>query len=265
MIRVKAKTEELLYLVLWACETLSRPTWRNLTETFEGWAYRSGLLRQLQRLEKQQLLERPAGDPRDRLHRLTEAGRLQALGGRDPEASWKRHWDGRWRLVLFDVPEARSSARNKLRRYLQSRGFGYLQNSVWITPDPVSEERALLAGQTVDVESLILLEARPCAGESDTEIVAGAWDFVEINEHYAKHREVLARRPRRRLETEATAKAFYRWLSEEREAWLAAMWRDPLLPESLLPPGYAGRQSWRNRLAAMTEAGEQMRAFKAQK
>ena len=119
MIRVKAKTEELLYLVLWACETLSRPTWRNLTESFEGWAYRRGLLRQLQRLEKQQLLERQA-DPRDRLHRLTEAGRLQALGGRDPEASWKRHWDGRWRLVLFDVPEARSSARNKLRRYLQS-------------------------------------------------------------------------------------------------------------------------------------------------
>ena len=60
MICVKAKTEELLYLVLWACETLSRPTWRNLTESFEGWAYRRGLLRQLQRLEKQQLLERQA-------------------------------------------------------------------------------------------------------------------------------------------------------------------------------------------------------------
>ena len=129
----------------------------------------------------------------------------------------------------------------------------------------MSEERALLAGGPVDVESLILLEARPCAGESDAEIVAGAWDFVEINEHYAKHREVLARRPRRRLDTEVTAKAFYRWLSEEREACMAAMWRDPLLPESLLPRGYAGRHAWRNRLAAMTEAGEQMRAFKAQK
>ena len=43
------------------------------------------------------------------------------------------------------------------------------------------------------------------------------------------------------------------------------MWRDPLLPESLLPRGYAGQQSWQNRLAAMTEAGEQMRAFKGQK
>jgi phenylacetic acid degradation operon negative regulatory protein len=264
MIRMQTKTEEFLHLVLWASETLSRPTWRNLTESFEGWAYRRGLLRQLQRLEEQQLLERQTGGPRDRLHRLTEAGRLRALGGRNPEACWKRHWDGRWRLILFDVPEVRSSARNKLRRYLQSRSFGYLQNSVWITPDPVSEERALLAGGSVDVESLIVLEARPCAGESDVEIVAGAWDFVEINEHYAKHREVLARRPRRRLDTEAAAKVFYRWLSEEREAWMDAMWRDPLLPESLLPRSYAGQLSWRSRLAAMTEAGEQMRAFERQ-
>jgi len=60
-------------------------------------------------------------------------------------------------LVLFDVPEARRSTRNKLRLYLQDRGFGYLQNSVWITPDPVAEQRALLADGPVDVESLILL------------------------------------------------------------------------------------------------------------
>ena len=52
------KTEELLCMLLWACETFSRPTFRNLTESFEGWAYRNGFLRQLQRLEKQQWIER---------------------------------------------------------------------------------------------------------------------------------------------------------------------------------------------------------------
>ena len=44
------------------------------------------------------------------------------------------------------------------------------------------------------MESLILLEARPCAGESDAEIVAGAWDFERIN-RYARHLKVLAERP----------------------------------------------------------------------
>jgi DNA-binding transcriptional regulator PaaX len=36
---------------------------------------------------------------------------------------------------------------------------------------------------------------------------------------------------------------------------------DPLLPARLLPPDYAGRVAWRERLRAMAETGNQMRAF----
>jgi DNA-binding transcriptional regulator PaaX len=143
------------------------------------------------------------------------------------------------------------------------QGFGYLQNSVWVTPDPVSEERALLAGGPVDVESLILLEARPCAGETNAEIVAGAWDFTKINRRYAAHRQVLARRPRGHLGSKAAAAMFHRWLREERLAWLCAIELDPLLPSGLLPHEYAGTDAWRDRVKVMTEAGKQMRAFRA--
>ena len=255
------KTEELLYLLLWTCETLSRPTFRNLTTSFEGWAYRNGFLRQLQRLEKQRLIERSPSQSGDCWRRLTEAGRFRALDGRDPEACWSRGWDGRWRLVLFDVPEIRKAARNQLRRYLHRRGFGYLQNSVWITPDPVDEYRAQLADGPVNVEALILLEARPCTGETDAQMVTGAWDFADLNQRYAAHQAVLSRRPRQSLDSQGAADVFRRWLQAEREAWRNAIERDPLLPESLLPPGYAGREAWRHRVAAMAEAGKQMRAF----
>jgi phenylacetic acid degradation operon negative regulatory protein len=159
------------------------------------------------------------------------------------------------------VPEVRSSTRNKLRQYLQRHGFGYLQNSVWISPDPVHEQRAILADGPVNVESLILLEARPCAGESDADITAGAWDFNEINERYALHRAILLRRPRRKIGTEAAVQTFHRWLREEHAAWLDVMKLDPLLPEALLPPDYAGRQAWNLRQEVMAEAGEQMRSF----
>lgn len=260
---MQAKTEELLYLLMWTCETFSRPTWRKMTESFEGWAYRRGLLRQLHRLERKQFIESQGATPADRVHRLTEEGRLRALGGREPEACWKRRWDGQWRLVLFDVPEARSTARDKLRRYLRSRGFGYLQNSVWITPDPLADERTILAGGPVNVESLILLEARPCAGESDAEIVSGAWDFVAINQCFARYQAILAQRPKGRLETAAAAKAFHRWLRDEHSAWLEAMALDPLLPACLLPEGYRGQQAWRTRLEVMADAADQMRNFKA--
>jgi len=126
----------------------------------------------------------------------------------------------------------------------------------------VTEQRALLADGPADVESLILLEARPCAGESDAQIVAGAWDFASINRRYGKHQEILARRPHGPLNSEASARAFHRWLREEREAWMAAVWNDPLLPGSLLPEGYVGRQAWQARLAVVREVGQQMQAFK---
>jgi DNA-binding transcriptional regulator PaaX len=261
MAAMRAKTEEFLYMLLWASEMLWHPTFRNFTESFEGWAYRNGLLRQVQRLERQELLEVKTGPAGDRLHRLSEAGRLRALGGRDPEACWQRRWDKIWRMVLFDVPQTRSSVRNRIRCQLQSLGFGYLQNSVWITPDPLQDLRALLADGPVEVETLILLEAHPCAGESDAQIVEGAWDFTAINQGYARHQEVLMRRPHGGIDNEAAARAFRGWLSEERESWLELMAIDPLLPEELLPEGYAGREAWALRKGVLRQAGNQMRVF----
>lgn len=104
-------------------------------------------------------------------------GRLQVLEGRDPEQRWTRSWDGQWRMVLFDMPLGKDAQRRRLWSYLRKKGFGYLQNSVWITPDPLEEEREILASESINVESLILLDARPCAGETNEQIMAGAWDL----------------------------------------------------------------------------------------
>ncbi len=49
---MQPKTEELLNLLLWSAEMVLRPTFRNLTESYEAWAYRKGLMRQLATLEK---------------------------------------------------------------------------------------------------------------------------------------------------------------------------------------------------------------------
>ncbi len=259
---VQPKTEELLNILLWIGHDSLLPTFRNLTQSYEGWAYRNGLLREARTLEKRQLIERSPAAPHNRLYRLTHRGRLLALGGRDPQARWSREWDGFWRLVLFDVPTMQNNQRDKLRRYLRERGFGYLQNSVWITPDPLEEEREALAGGKVDVESLLLLQARPCAGESNAEIVAGAWDFEEINRCYARHLSVLEDLPDDMGQDEVAAKTLRRWLSAEREAWLDAVTGDPLLPERLLPSGYLGQRAWRRRIEVLRLAGRCMRAFR---
>lgn len=111
------------------------------------------------------------------------------------------------------------------------------------------------------MESLILLEARPCAGESDAEIVAGAWDFERINRRYARHLKVLAERPGGALRNDAAAKALLRWAAAEREAWLDAVTNDPLLPGRILPSDYLGQQAWRRRVEVLRDASRQLRTF----
>ena len=259
---MQPKTEEFLSTLLWTADQLARPTFRNLTDSYESWAYRNDLLRQTALLEKQRLLERDPKNPDARLYRLTEQARLHALGGRDPEAQWSREWDGHWRLVLFDVPAGQNARREKLWRYLRGKAFGYLQNSVWIAPDALKEERKILASGEINVESLILLEARPCAEESDADIVAGAWDFEHINRGYAKHLKILDERPSGPLNDESAAKGLRRWAAAEREAWLEGVSADPLLPERLLPPDYLGKEAWRRRIEVLHQAGQLLRTFR---
>jgi DNA-binding transcriptional regulator PaaX len=45
-------------------------------------------------------------------------------------------WDGKWRVVVLDVPESDKEKRNALRYILKKAGFVCLKNSVWISPHP---------------------------------------------------------------------------------------------------------------------------------
>lgn len=259
---MQPKTEEFLNLLLWSTEKLIHPTFRNLTDSYESWAYRNGLLRQAAVLERHHFLERAPGSRGERLYRLTEKGRLHVLGGRDPEKQWSRRWDGQWRLILFDVPIEQDVQRGRLRRYLRARGFGYIQGSVWITPDTMDGEREILADGKIDVESLLLLEARPCSGETDSDIVTGAWDFQTINRCHARHLKLLNARPEGVLRDNAAHKALQRWATEERAAWRDSVKIDPFLPQRLLPSDYLGCKVWRKRIETLRLAGQQLRTYR---
>jgi len=60
--------------------------------------------------------------------KLTDQGR-DALGIEDNA----EQWDGKWRIVIWDIPEQKRIIRNLFRRNLKKWGFKHLQNSVWIS------------------------------------------------------------------------------------------------------------------------------------
>jgi len=53
-------------------------------------------------------------------------------------------WDGKYRVIIFDIKETRRSTRNDLRRWLQHLGFVRLQQSVWVHPYKCKEVVSLL-------------------------------------------------------------------------------------------------------------------------
>jgi len=49
-------------------------------------------------------------------------------------------WDGKWRLVMFDIPEEHRDKRGILRSLLKQKGFVQLQQSVFVNPYPFNRE-----------------------------------------------------------------------------------------------------------------------------
>ncbi len=68
--------------------------------------------------------------------RLTEKGEklLRHLDAKNFQIKKPKRWDGKWRVLIFDIPQARKGLRDKVRRTLVAIGFIRLQNSVWIYP-----------------------------------------------------------------------------------------------------------------------------------
>jgi len=67
---------------------------------------------------------------------LTEKGKKLALKFNIEEMRIKKpaSWDGKWRMVLYDIPEKRRMAREALRKKLRELGFYEMQKSVLIFP-----------------------------------------------------------------------------------------------------------------------------------
>ncbi|MEK9151572.1 MAG: CRISPR-associated endonuclease Cas2 [Patescibacteria group bacterium] len=67
--------------------------------------------------------------------RLTEEGsRELARYAAESETLQPQKWDGKWRLVIFDIQETKKGQRDRIRRNLARFGFEKLQNSIWVYP-----------------------------------------------------------------------------------------------------------------------------------
>ena len=74
-----------------------------------------------------------------------QARRLSILGSSIKFKKPKK-WDGKWRIVLFDIPEKDRNFRNILREHLRNLKFYKLQYSVFVSPNPFEKQILELVG-----------------------------------------------------------------------------------------------------------------------
>ena len=76
--------------------------------------------------------------PNDKF-KLTLLGKLEILKSQNKKIDFDpKDWDGKWRIVAFDIPEKKRRVREKLREYLIILGFKPIQKSLWITPQKIN-------------------------------------------------------------------------------------------------------------------------------
>ncbi len=57
----------------------------------------------------------------------------------------QKKWDGKWRLVMYDLPVRFRRGREALRYHLKDLGFYQFQKSAWIYPYPCEDEIIFIA------------------------------------------------------------------------------------------------------------------------
>lgn len=98
-----------------------------------------GLAKRVYNLERSGYVKRVKKNNTSFFH-LTPKGRLQFLKYFHLEKIRKGKWDGRWRVIIFDIPETLKKWREFIRPKLKELGFYPLQESVYLTPFPVTED-----------------------------------------------------------------------------------------------------------------------------
>ncbi len=114
-----------------------------------------------------------------------------------------QHWDGKWRMIWFSVPERDRSKRDKFRRFLEALGLKPVLNSLWVTPVPVRDKILHYIAKNNLNEMVMFVESDNVIGLSSQKMLS-VWNFdrfrVFYNDFMKKADEILNSPKRDRFE-----------------------------------------------------------------
>jgi len=176
--------------------------------------------------------------------RLTSKGQGKITRDFSLKGLQNKKWDGKWRVVIFDINEKKRKDRDSLRNKLRELGFGMIQESVWISPyDIIVDLREFV--KTIGLgDQVFLMEVGGLLAGDQKRLANKIWSLENINKEYHDLYSVLIKlHDREKLSMAKVEKEKARKeLAEARNTYLLILKDDPCLPKELLPEDWYGEE-----------------------
>lgn len=119
----------------------------------------------LKRLREKGLIKKEINKDQDEIIlKLTSLGQEFLLLQKSDE---EIEWDGKWRIVIFDIPESKRLIRDILRSRLKLWGFKPWQKSVWASKKNITGKLRVIIRE-LGIEDWVLLIESDNIGSSKT-------------------------------------------------------------------------------------------------
>ncbi len=98
--------------------------------------------------------------------KLTGKGQLEVLlaKAKIPKIS---KWDGKWRIIIFDIPENAKNQRDRLRYLLRANNYKKLQASVYINPYALNREAVSYLRETGLINYIRIIKVEEMDNDED--------------------------------------------------------------------------------------------------
>jgi len=103
----------------------------------------------------------------ERFIKLTKTGELEALLAKARVAEPTPKWDGKWRLIIFDIPEESNHKRYLFRTLLKKNNFFRLQQSVYISPHPLNREAIIYLEKSGLIDFIRIMKVEEMDNDKD--------------------------------------------------------------------------------------------------
>lgn len=146
-------------------------------------------------------------------------------------------WDGKWRVVIFDISEKERRARDYLRDKLVSLGFGKLQKSIYISPLNVLADLKEWLKENGFFGNVLIFEAKEMSSLDPKDVADYVWHLEELNKEYRKVIDKAEEIQEEKNDSEKKRKL--------KNEFFDLLLRDPILPREFLSEDWLGEKARR--------------------